>query len=191
MLTARPILNDEKMLSFFLKERVNATRQSEIDDNVILMSSNYGYLFIDEENSEYAGSFVLTPYSEHAYPDPSFPSDLRPISNLAHIGFITSTNKKNSILDLIKAFSDTLKERKDLLFPLTITAKAVTEQGLLFQYICGFSRAYGLDRSEMAAFGAITINKSHDSWLWAKKNIRQAIRDYRHDIDRYKPSIHY
>jgi hypothetical protein len=73
---------------------------------------------------------------------------------------------------------------------LTITAKASTKHGLLFQYMCGFQRAYGKEDIENSGYGAITINKPFDSLAWAKKNFRKALSEYRRDIDKYQHAIH-
>ncbi|WP_153940722.1 hypothetical protein [Acidithiobacillus thiooxidans] len=153
-----------------------------------LLIKNFGYIFI--EDGKFIGSFVLIPYSKYHFPKPKFPDGYRPRSNYAHIGFITSSSKKNNIFDLVRAFSEALEKRPDLIFPLTITAKASTKHGLLFQYMCGFQRAYGKEDIENSGYGAITINKPFDSLAWAKKNFRKALSEYRRDIDKYQHAIH-
>lgn len=180
--------DDQQRLNFIIKEREALLGEEISVPSFLLLIKNYGYIFI--ENDTFLGSFVLMPYSQYDFPRPSFPSSYRPKSNFAHIGFITSRSKKSNIFEIINAFSEQLSERGDLIFPLTITAKASTNHGLLFQYICGFQRSYGKEDIENSGYGAITIKKPFDSLMWAKKNYRKALAEYRRDIDKYQHAIH-
>lgn len=188
MIRCERVLDDEQKFNFIVKERLSLLEDTASGEHLSIFLRTYGYVFLEGESI--TGSFMLIPYSQHDYPSPSFPSAYRPKSNLAHIGFITSSSNKNNIFDIIKAFSESLMERDDLIFPLTITAKASTNHGLLFQYICGFIRAFGKDDNDKAAYGAITINKPLDGFNWARENFKKAMLEYRRDIDKYQHAIH-
>lgn len=188
MIKCDRVNSDKDRLSFILEERESLLGEIPSGSHFINLFQNYGYVFLDE--GRLCGSFALIPYSQYDFPRPSFPSSYRPKSNFAHIGFITSRSKNSNIFEIINAFSEKLSERDDLIFPLTITAKASTNHGLLFQYICGFQRSYGKEDIENSGYGAITIKKPFDSLMWAKKNYRKALAEYRRDIDKYQHAIH-
>ncbi len=179
--------NDAERMDFIINDRGNLLGEPINVPSFYLLLKEYGYIFMDDQR--FIGSFVLVPYSKYYFPKPMLPEGYRPKSNFAHIGFITSS-KNNNIFDIIKSFSETLENRSDLIFPLTITAKASTNHGLLFQYICGFKRAFGDEDITNAAYGAITINKPLDGLTWARKNFKRAMLEYRRDIDKYQHAIH-
>lgn len=184
-----PVTNSNKMLESFLtvRERFRHEFFSEQDGVNDYMRQLYrlnGYLLQDDGDTGYSGAFVLAPYSPAFYPKPVFPNAWRPKSNFAQIQFIAYDGKEH-ITKIIQAFCVSMKLRDDLVFPLTVTAHASTEKGLLFQYISGFKRVFGSDLTQQE-FGAVTINDPMDAVAFAKTNWRNTLKSYRSKVGTYQ-----
>jgi hypothetical protein len=184
-----PVSDSAKMLESFLsvRERFKPylfSVQDEVNDYMRHLYRQNGYLLQDDGDTGWSGAFVLAPYSPAFYPKPVFPNAWRPKSNFAQIQFIAYDGKEH-ITSVIQAFCDSMVLRNDLIFPLTVTAHASTEKGLLLQYISGFIRVFGGDLTQQE-FGAVKINDPMDSVAFAKPGWRNALKSYRSKVGTYQ-----